>query len=176
LYGRSQYLPASRRTSLFHNLSLAQNAVARLGRGAIASRLGVMRPGSIRRRGEVARREYGIASRSVEQPIGSLSGGNQQKVALAATLAAGPRVIAIEEPTRGVDVGSRAEIHRVLRRYARDGGLVAAFCTEVSEVFQLADRVFVMDAGKLSAPLEVAEYVSAPALAADISALERHAR
>ena len=176
LHRQAAYLPASRRASLFHNLSLAQNAVARLGRGAISSRLGMMRPRLIRELGESARRRYAIASRSVDQPVGSLSGGNQQKVAIAATLASEPRVVAVEEPTRGVDIGSRAEIHRVLRQYAKAGALVAAFCTEVSEVFQLADRVFVMDAGRLSEPLDVGSYTSAPALAADISALERHTR
>lgn len=173
---RAQYLPASRRASLFPNLSLAQNAVARLGRGSIASRLGLMQLRQIRKFGASARERYSIASRSAEQPITSLSGGNQQKVAVAATLAPKPHIVAVEEPTRGVDVGSRAEIHRVLRDYARDGGLVAAFCTEVSEVLQLADRVYVMDSGRLSPPLDVSTYDGAPSLAADISALERHAR
>jgi ABC-type sugar transport system ATPase subunit len=172
----AQYLPASRRASLFSNLSLAQNVVARLGCGAIATRLGFMRTRQVRRLGEEARGKYSIASRSSDQAVGSLSGGNQQKVAIAATLASSPTVVAVEEPTRGVDVGSRAEIHRVLRDYARGGALVATFCTEVSEVFQLADRVFVMDAGSLSPALDVSGYQSAPSLAADISALERHAR
>ena len=172
--GDAQYLPASRGTSLFQNLSLAKNAVARLGRGRIASRSGLMRAREVHALGESARSRYDVACRSVEQTIASLSGGNQQKVAIAATLAAGPRIVAVEEPTRGVDVGSRAEIHRILRDYARNGALVAAFCTEVSEVMELADRVFVMDAGRLSAPLDVNAYDSAATLAADVTALERH--
>ena len=174
--GDAQYLPASRRTSLFQNLSLAKNAVARLGRGRIASQLGVMRTRQVHALGESVRSRYDVTSRSVDQTIAALSGGNQQKVAIAATLAAGPKIVAVEEPTRGVDVGSRAEIHRILRDYARNGALVAAFCTEVSEVMELADRVFVMDAGRLSDPLDVNAYDSAATLAGAVTALERHSR
>jgi ABC-type sugar transport system ATPase subunit len=176
LFRSAEYLPASRQSSLFENLSLAENAAVRLGRGTIASRrVGFLHPGAIRRFGESVRRDYGVASSSANQPIRSLSGGNQQKIAIAATLANAPSMVAIEEPTRGVDVGSRAEIHRTLRAYATSSGaLVTAFCTEISEVFQLADRVFVMDNGQLSVPLDVTAYDSAAAFAGALVGLERH--
>jgi ABC-type sugar transport system ATPase subunit len=175
LRGRAEYLPASRRMSLFHHLSIAHNAVSRLGWGEITSKIGTVSSQLVRRRGDSARSRYGIRSRSSDQAVSALSGGNQQKVAMAAIIAREPDLIAVEEPTRGVDLLSRAEIHAVLRDYARRGHLVVAFCTEVSEVFQLADRVYVMDAGTLSDPLYVREYDDAPALAAEIVSLERHA-
>ena len=175
LLGASEYLPASRQESLFDNLTLAENAVVRLGRGKIATRAGIIRRGAITTLGEGVRDDFRVASRSASQSIRSLSGGNQQKIAIAATLASAPRLVAVEEPTRGVDVGSRAEIHRVLRAYAAAERLVAVFCTEVSEAFQLADRVFVMDRGRLSPPVEVVGHGNATALAAALAALERHA-
>jgi ABC-type sugar transport system ATPase subunit len=175
LLGDSAYLPASRQDSLFDNLSLAENAAVRLGRAKIATRFGLIRAGAIRKLGEAVREDFRVTSRSASQPIRSLSGGNQQKIAIAATLAPAPRVVAVEEPTRGVDVGSRAEIHRVLRAYAATGCLVAVFCTEVSEAFQIADRVFVMDRGRLSPAVEVGGHQNAGALAAALAALERHA-
>ena len=172
----SEYLPASRQDSLFDNLHLPRTPssgwVVQRSQPASALSAG----GAIRTLGEgVSARTFRVASRSASQPIRSLSGGNQQKIAIAATLASAPRLVAVEEPTRGVDVGSRAEIHRVLRAYAAAERLVAVFCTEVSEAFQLADRVFVMDRGRLSPPVEVVGHGNATALAAALAALERHA-
>ena len=85
----------------------------------------------------------------------SLSGGNQQKVAIAAAIARRPSLLALEEPTRGVDVGSKAEIYRILRDYAAQGNGVLVYCTEVPEVYELADRVVVVDAGRAGAPMDV---------------------
>jgi ABC-type sugar transport system ATPase subunit len=169
-----QYLPASRADSLFDNLSVAQNVAIRQGRRAVTRGAVYLDAGAIRRDAEAARDEFGIRCWSVEDPIGSLSGGNQQKVAIAAALGARPRLLVAEEPTRGVDVGSKAEIYALLREYADRGNAVLVFCTEASEVFDVADRVFVTDRGRLSDGLDVADYESAELLAADIAARERH--
>jgi ABC-type sugar transport system ATPase subunit len=83
-------------------------------------------------------------------------------------------VLLLEEPTRGVDVQSRREIHRLLRGFASDGNAVLMYCTEVPEVFEAADRVYVLSDGRLSEPLEVAAYDRVELLARDISRLERH--
>lgn len=169
------YLPADRKVSLFHQFSIAGNVAARLGRPVTAGPAGLLRFGRIRRLGNTTRSDYAVASASADQLVSSLSGGNQQKVAVAATLVSRPTLVGIEEPTRGVDVGSRLEIHRVLRAYAREGACVVVFCTETSEVYQLADRVVVMDRGRLSAPVRVADHATPTSLARALVSLETHA-
>jgi ABC-type sugar transport system ATPase subunit len=120
------------------------------------------------------RDRFMIKARSLGQGIRALSGGNQQKVAIAQALAKRPRVLLLEEPTRGVDIQSRQEIYRLLRDYALEGNAVLMYCTEVPEVFEAADRVYVVSDGRLSEPLDVAAYERVEVLARDISRLERH--
>ena len=119
-------------------------------------------------------RSFRIKSPSLGAPIRSLSGGNQQKVAIAAAVVKGPAAIVLEEPTRGVDIGSKEEIYRLLREYAADGHAVILYCTEVPEVFDVADRVYVVSDGRVSEPLEVADHADVKALAAAITRRERH--
>ena len=108
-------------------------------------------------------------------PIRSLSGGNQQKVAIAAAVRARPEVLALEEPTRGIDISSKAEIYEILRGFAADGGAVLLFCTEIPEVYEVADRLQVVSDGQLSPPLEVASFADMEALAKAVASLETHA-
>ncbi|MBV9811711.1 MAG: sugar ABC transporter ATP-binding protein [Acetobacteraceae bacterium] len=93
-------------------------------------------------------RELRIATPSVRQHVGNLSGGNQQKVLLAKWLAARPALLIVDEPTRGVDVGSRAEIYRLLRELARDGLALLVVSSDLPEVLALADRIVVMADGR----------------------------
>jgi ABC-type sugar transport system ATPase subunit len=90
---------------------------------------------------EEARKTFRVRCSSVQQSIRGLSGGNQQKVALAAAMLKRPRLLVAEEPTRGVDVGSRAEIYHLLKKFADTDSGVVMYCTEVPEVFEAADRV-----------------------------------
>jgi ribose transport system ATP-binding protein len=87
------------------------------------------------------------------QPIGTLSGGNQQKVLLGRWLETGSRVLILVEPTRGVDVGARAEIYRSIRELASDGVGVLVVTSDHEEVVQVADRAVVMTRGAVSAHL-----------------------
>ena len=176
LLAHAAYVPASRRRSLFPNRSVAANVVSRLGRGRIASGAGLLRRRRIRALAEESRSTFAVRCASVDQPITDLSGGNQQKVAIAAALARRPALLVAEEPTRGVDIGSKAEIYGLLREFAEAGKGVVLLCTEVPEVFEVADRVLVMDRGGLSAPLEVGGYTSVKELAGHVAALEEHAR
>ncbi len=91
--------------------------------------------------------EMPIRRASDLSPIGSLSGGNQQKVLLARWLMTGPRLLLLDEPTRGIDVGAKAEIYRVLRHLAAQGIGVLFVSSELPEVLGLADRILVMSAG-----------------------------
>ena len=96
----------------------------------------------------------GIKARSIEQPVAGLSGGNQQKVLFAKWLARHPKVLIADEPTRGVDVGAKAEIHALLRKLSNDGAAVVMISSELPEVLGMSDRVAVMREGRLVAVLD----------------------
>ena len=91
--------------------------------------------------------ELRIATPSVHQTVGNLSGGNQQKVLLAKWLAMEPRLLIVDEPTRGVDVGARSEIYRLLRALAGRGVALLVVSSDLPEVLALADRIVVMAEG-----------------------------
>lgn len=97
--------------------------------------------------------QLGIAASGGEQEAGSLSGGNQQKVVLGKWLAAAPRVLLLDEPTRGVDVGARSEIYRRLDALAAEGLAILFVSSELEEVLQLADRVLVLRDGAVRGEL-----------------------
>ncbi|HLX01682.1 MAG TPA: ATP-binding cassette domain-containing protein, partial [Trinickia sp.] len=94
---------------------------------------------------------------SLDAPAGTLSGGNQQKVVLGKWLATQPRVLIIDEPTRGIDVGAKAEVYRTLSDLVRDGMAVLMISSELPEVLGMADRVLVMHEGRISASLSRAQ-------------------
>ncbi len=163
------YVPADRRTGLFPNFSIAANLTARLGIPAVASRWGWLLTARLYALGRQLMAQFQIKGRSARQAVDTLSGGNQQKVAVGSASAKQPRLVVIEEPTRGVDLGTKAEIYHQLRQYARDGNAVLAYCTEVPEVFDLAQRVRVMSRGHLSESFEVANAGSVQDLAAQLA-------
>jgi len=94
-----------------------------------------------------------IKSRSAEESIGNLSGGNQQKVLLARWLANDPRLLLLDEPTRGIDVGTKAEIHRLVDRQAGLGRAVLLISSELPELLALSDRIYVLYQGRVAAEL-----------------------
>jgi len=166
------YLGADRRANLFGNLTVGHNLVIRLGVPDIASRSGVLRTARVRRLGRELVERFRIRASSADAPLSSLSGGNQQKVAIAAAISRQPLVLVLEEPTRGVDVGSKAEIYRLLHEFAAAGNGVLVYCTEVPEVFELAERVVVVDKGRVAATLEVGAFQDVAALAEAIAGVE----
>jgi ribose transport system ATP-binding protein len=98
-------------------------------------------------------KEYGIRTGSLEAKASSLSGGNQQKLALAKVLQPRPRVVVLDEPTRGVDVGAKRDIYFLIQRLAREGLAVIVISSELMELIGLCHRVAVMRAGRLVATL-----------------------
>ena len=94
-----------------------------------------------------------IASDGPDAPVASLSGGSQQKVLLSRWLAAGSRVLVLEEPTRGVDVATKSEIYRTLHRHAAEGGAVLIVSSDIEEVARVSHRVLVMRRGAIVAEL-----------------------
>lgn len=124
----------------------------------MASHRQLSRGGIMRRARSVAvaqeqKRSLGIKTSGLDQHVNELSGGNQQKVLLAKWLETKPKVLILDEPTRGVDVGSKADIYQIIETVARNGTAVLVISSELPEVLGLADRVVVMREGALVADL-----------------------
>jgi len=111
-------------------------------------------PESERRALAQAVKDFGIRTGSLEVRAASLSGGNQQKLALAKVLQPRPTVVVLDEPTRGVDVGAKRDIYFLIQRLAREGLAVIVISSELMELIGLAHRVAVMRAGRLAATLD----------------------
>jgi ribose transport system ATP-binding protein len=106
----------------------------------------------------------GIRTRSLKTPVRRLSGGNQQKVVLAKWLATEPDILLLDEPTVGVDVGSKSEIVALIRELADDGKAVVVISSELAELLALADRVVVLRSGAVERELPRSEIPDEPAL------------
>ena len=98
-----------------------------------------------------------VKAASIEVKATTLSGGNQQKVVLAKWLALGPKVLMVDEPTRGIDVGAKAEIYRLLRGLAREGVAIVMISSDMEEILHVSDRVAVMHEGRITGLLERAD-------------------
>jgi rhamnose transport system ATP-binding protein len=109
----------------------------------------------------------------ISSPVTLLSGGNQQKVVLAKWLARHPALLIVDEPTRGIDIGTKAEVHRLLSSLAGDGVAVLVISSELPEVLTLADRVLVMREGRLAATLSREQATEQAIVAAGTGQTER---
>jgi ABC-type sugar transport system ATPase subunit len=106
-----------------------------------------------------------VRTPSLEQEVGKLSGGNQQKMVLARWLASRPKVLLLDEPTRGVDVGAKAEIYQLIAELAADGLAVVVVSSELPEVLGLADRIVVLQRGRVTGELDRSEATEEAVLA-----------
>ena len=113
-----------------------------------------------------------IKAASIEAPVSSLSGGNQQKVVLAKWFHADCKLIILDEPTRGVDVGAKTEIYGLVEQLAADGRAVLVISSEHQELFGLCDRILVMGEGRIRGELVPADYTEEKLLALSISRAE----
>jgi ribose transport system ATP-binding protein len=140
------FVPEDRKVEgLYLDLSIHENiALGRMN----GSRLSRLAPRVAVLVGEIAQRMQ-LQFSSTRQPVGSLSGGNQQKVMLGRWFAAGVDILIVEQPTRGVDIGAKAEIYRQLRQFAASGGAVIMVSSEITEIIGLCDRVIVVRQGRL---------------------------
>jgi rhamnose transport system ATP-binding protein len=93
---------------------------------------------------------FAIKTASLDAPVGTLSGGNQQKVALARWLATEPAIIILDEPTQGVDVGAKSEIHRLMGELAQRGLAILMISSELPEILGMSDRIAVMHEGRVT--------------------------
>ncbi|WP_201831968.1 sugar ABC transporter ATP-binding protein [Microvirga zambiensis] len=143
------YLTEDRKhLGLFLDLTVRENVnVSVLGRDARMG--GVLNMKAAKRRAAEAIRALGIRVAADVVPVGSLSGGNQQKVLLSRLLETKPKVLILDEPTRGVDIGAKSEIYRLIDSLARNGVGVIVISSELPEVVGICDRVLVMREGRL---------------------------
>jgi ribose transport system ATP-binding protein len=173
---RIAYIPEERKTDgLFLEMSLASNVTS-------ATLAQVSRKGRFSRALAAAAARCAIAELRIKAPgpqsrIDRLSGGNQQKVLIAKWLRTEPQFLVVDEPTRGVDVGSKREIHTLLAGLAEGGAGILVISSDLVELMGLADRILVMHAGRIAGelPAEAASEAEIVALASGLPAERGHA-
>jgi rhamnose transport system ATP-binding protein len=154
------YVPEDRgRQGLVRPMALFQNV-------SLASLKRVSRNTFIDRKAESALandsvKQFHIRASGIDQVVGKLSGGNQQKVGLSKWLATEPRILIMDEPTRGIDVGAKAEIHRLMSELAAKGMAIIMISSELPEVLGMSDRILVMRAGRIVAEVSRADATQA---------------
>jgi rhamnose transport system ATP-binding protein len=146
------FVPEDRRQQgLVMDLSIARNAT--MTRTGSLTRMGLVRGAAETRLAREWATRLRLKFHRLDDPAGFLSGGNQQKVVLAKWLATEPKVLILDEPTRGIDVGTKAEVHRLMSELAGRGLAVLMISSELPEVLGMADRVLVMHEGRLTGEL-----------------------
>jgi rhamnose transport system ATP-binding protein len=144
-----------RKQGLVLQATVARNATLAI-RGSL-SRGGLLRAGA---ENDAARRwaaTLHLKTSALDAPAGTLSGGNQQKVVLGKWLATEPKVLIIDEPTRGIDVGTKAEVHRLISQLAGQGMGILMISSELPEVLGMADRLLVVREGRITAEIDRAD-------------------
>ncbi len=173
------YLPAERKTDgLFSEYSIGDNIIsATLPR---FSKWGFLDRASRDRISKHYVRRLNVQASGVQQLVGHLSGGNQQKVLIAKWLITRPRILIVDEPTKGIDVGTKYEIHALLRGLADGGAGIVVISSDLPEILGLCDRIVVMHEGRISGELaaEVAteDAIIRCAVESDAQAVEQNER
>ncbi len=144
------YLSEDRKgDGVFLDLSIATN-ISALAVEQVSSSIGMINKGREFSQARRLANRLNLKRGHISYPVSSLSGGNQQKVALAKMLSINPKVIFLDEPTRGVDVGAKSEIHKILRELANEGVGIIVISSELPELIGLCDRVLVIREGQFS--------------------------
>jgi rhamnose transport system ATP-binding protein len=102
-------------------------------------------------------KRLGVKTDGIDAPVSSLSGGNQQKVSIARWIATGPKVLILDEPTQGIDVGAKAECHRIMCDLAERGLAIVMISSELAEILGMSDRIAVMRDGSIAGVMARAE-------------------
>jgi rhamnose transport system ATP-binding protein len=161
------YVPEDRAVAgIFRALPVDQNITA-AAPGKIA-RHGIIRPAAEREAARRAIEKLSIRLASPRQPIGELSGGNQQKAILARWLMTDPEILILDEPTRGIDIGVKAEFYDMINALAADGRAILLISSELPELLTLSDRILVMSEGRLTAEFSRAEATQEAIMAAAV--------
>jgi rhamnose transport system ATP-binding protein len=151
------YVPEDRyQHGLVREFSIASNVTLPIWR-SISNWLGIVNWRTERAIATDYFQRLQIRATSIEQLAQSLSGGNQQKVVIAKWLATNPRILILDEPTRGVDIGAKAEVHRLISQLASEGMAIIMISSELPEVLAMSDRVLVMHEGRVTGEFARAE-------------------
>jgi rhamnose transport system ATP-binding protein len=165
------FVPEDRRKQgLVMDLSVAKNATLTL-RKALA-RFGLINGRAERRVAEEWSKRLQVKTGSQDYAVSTLSGGNQQKVVIAKWLATEPKLLIVDEPTRGIDIGTKAEVHRLLSDLAGRGIAILMISSELPEVLGMADRVLVMHEGRITAQFSREEATAERVMHAATASLE----
>lgn len=139
------------RESIFPIRSVAENIFA--GNAAKGKMFSYLNPKNIEEFAKKAIDAYGIVAGSTKHPANSLSGGNQQKLVVGRWIALSPQLLLLDDPTKGVDIHARQEIHRILKNCVKDGMSVIYVSSDNEELLEISDRIYVFYEGKISAQL-----------------------
>ena len=151
------YAPEDRKAEgLILDASIRDNVV--LGLYSLITRAGLVLSGKLAALAKAAVQEYGVKAESIRQTVGTLSGGNQQKVILARAARGGSRVIMLDDPTRGVDVGAKFSIYEQVLQLALRGAAVLLTSSDTDEVLAMSDRVYVLRAGRIVSEVVRAQF------------------
>ncbi|WP_419874926.1 sugar ABC transporter ATP-binding protein [Candidatus Pristimantibacillus sp. PTI5] len=146
------HVPESRKEQgLFPNLSVQENIL--MAQMHVYRNSGILQYGRMKMDAEKLIKDLGVKAASKDQNVMGLSGGNQQKVIIARWLSIGPKVLLLDEPTRGVDIGAKTEIHKIISKLAEQGLAVLVVSSELPEILGISDRILVMQEGKIRAEL-----------------------
>lgn len=146
---RVAYVPEDRRRhGIILEMPVAENETLAILRRI--TRLGLLDFSEERRIADQFVQQLGVKTASLDSPVGELSGGNQQKVALGRWLATSPKVLILDEPTQGVDVGAKSEIHRIMGELVGRGLAIVMISSELPEILGMSDRIAVMHGGAIT--------------------------
>jgi ABC-type sugar transport system ATPase subunit len=149
-------VPADRKTSgLVRSMSITANIA--MADGPRVSPLGWRLPGRERRAARTQADELNLVASSLRMEAGQLSGGNQQKVVLGKFLQTRPRLLLLDEPTRGVDVGAKREIYNLMNQWSAEGIAILLITSEMPELLAMSDRIVVMHRGRVTARFETSQ-------------------
>jgi rhamnose transport system ATP-binding protein len=154
------YVPEERKRQGFVLDHPLESAIG-IGFSDQLTRWGIIRTGKERQRVRAAIERYAIRSTSPKQPVVTLSGGNQQKALLARWLERDPQIVILDEPTRGVDVGAKSQIHALIDQLAARGKAILFISSDLGEIVGMSDRILVMNRGTIETEL-VGSEMTAP--------------
>jgi len=171
LFQRLGYLSEDRKgEGLALALSIADNVT--MTRLASCSRWGWLNLSQQRKQAESVTKALGVKARTVRQAVSTLSGGNQQKIALARLLHQDADILLLDEPTRGIDIGSKIQVYETIARFAEDGKAVLMISSYLPELFGMCDRLAVMSRGRFSPARPIQEWTPESVMQAAIGSDE----
>ena len=146
-----------RSDQIFPGRSVRENLTSAV-LGSLKTGFGFLSAAQQRKRAEALARQYDIRHPGVETPMVALSGGNQQKSVIARWLVTDPAVIILDEPTKGIDVGAKAEIHRLIGKLAASGLSVLLISSDLPELLAISHRILVMHKGRIVGQLDRGQF------------------